>query len=135
VLQQPARQLVRLLAVQATAAQLPVRLVHGGSDRVEILPVVVAAVPDTSAREDLAENALAPGEGRHHAAIPPALILGERGIDLRQAHHPHEPAAVRRTPMRLGWAWFSLRPAAHGMPAAASRIIASPRSARAAATR
>ena len=44
LLQQPEPQLVRIFTVEATAAQLPVYRVHGGGDRVEILPVIVAAV-------------------------------------------------------------------------------------------
>jgi hypothetical protein len=61
---------------------------------VEILPVVIAAVLDAATREDLAYQALAPGERRHHATVPPALILGESRVNLREAHHRDNLATV-----------------------------------------
>lgn len=67
----------------------------------EILPVVMAAVLDTSPREDLTEKALAPGNGRHHAAVPPTLILGEGRVNLREAHHPDNFTAVHRDAVSL----------------------------------
>lgn len=114
---QPEPQLVRIFTVEATAAHLPVHRVHGGGNSMEILPAVVAAAPDTAAREGLAENALPPAEGRHHAAIPSVLILGERRTDLRQAHHPYELAAVHRTPLPLARTSFGMRFAPRVCPA------------------
>jgi hypothetical protein len=70
----------------------------------------VSAVPDIAARGDLAEGALEPSEGRHHAAVSSTLILGERRIDLRQAHHPDELAAVHRAPLLHGIVFFRLCP-------------------------
>ena len=78
----------------------------------EILTVVIAAVPDIAARGDLAEGALEPSEGWHHAAISSTLILGERRIDPRQAHHPDELAAAHRPlPLLHGIIFFRLCPA------------------------
>ncbi len=97
LVQQPRRQPGRFLTIQAPATALPVNRVHDGGDRTEILSVVIAAAPDITARGDLAQDPLPPAQIRHHAAITPALILGERRIDLRQAHHPDDLAAVHLT--------------------------------------
>lgn len=92
----------RFLTVQAPATALPVNRVHDGGDRTEILSVVIAAAWDITARGDLAQDPLPPAQIRHRAAITPALIRGERRIDLRQAHHPDDLAAVHLTSLLVG---------------------------------
>jgi hypothetical protein len=121
--------------VEATAAQLPVDRVHDGDNGVEILPVVIAAIPDTAAREDLAEDALAPAESSHHAVISSALILGEWGsiCGRRITQTSLRPFAGRHFLLAGPRTACGSPPTV--CPAAASRIIANPRSARAAATR
>jgi hypothetical protein len=70
---------------------------------VEILPVVITAISDTTTREDLADKALAPGNSRHHATVSPPLVLSEGRVDLRETHHPDDFAnAHRDTVSHLG---------------------------------
>ncbi len=63
--------------------------------------MVMTTALDVTLREDLAEKALALGDGRHHAAVSPTLIFGEGRVNLREAHHPDDFATIHRDAVSL----------------------------------